>query len=163
MATEKDTAPKTAEAAQTSAKATVHAAADAVKSNTASAKETTKVAAEKATEVAKTATVTSARAVEEGAERSRKAVDATVQASSVVGDGMQAIMREWTGYAQGALQRQVQGVNDLMKVRSVPDMLKLQADRLRQEMEILMDVSVKVSEAAARVTTQAYGKFDRAA
>jgi hypothetical protein len=109
----------------------------------------------------------SARASEDMAQRTQQTLDAMVQTGSVLGDGMQAIAREWADYAQGAMQRQLDSVNELMRARNVQDVLGLQADRLRKEMELLLGTSAKVSERAARVTSEAYvrlhDKADRAA
>lgn len=109
----------------------------------------------------------SARASEDMAQRTQQTLDAMVQTGSVLGDGMQAIAREWADYAQGAMQRQLDAVNELMRARNVQDVLGLQADRLRKEMELLLGTSAKVSERAARATSEAYGRLhdrdDRAA
>ncbi|WP_207476250.1 phasin family protein [Arenibaculum pallidiluteum] len=101
----------------------------------------------------------SARVSEEAAQRTQQTVDALLQTSSVVGEGMQAIMREWVNYAQGAMQRQADAVNEILKVRSVQDLLAIQTERVRREMEQLLDTSTRISEQAAKASSEAYGKL----
>lgn len=96
-----------------------------------------------------------ARASEDMANRTSQTFDVIMQCGTVMADGWQSIMKEWMDYAQGAVQRNMDGVNDIMRARSVQDVLTKQNDRVREELELLLNSSARVSEASARVAGDA--------
>ena len=53
-----------------------------------------------------------------------------MQAGGVLASGFQSILREWADYAQSAVQRNVDGVNSLMRARTVQDLASAQSDLL---------------------------------
>lgn len=102
---------------------------------------------------------------EKAASRSSEAIGAMVQCGSVLADGWQAILREWMSYTQVAMQRNAEGVGEMMRCRSVDDFVTSRDKLLREELELWMNNSVRVSELAARASSDAmrhlHGRVDR--
>ena len=82
-------------------------------------------------------------------------LDVLMQAGGVLAGGFQSILREWTDYAQSAAQRNVEGVNSLMRARTVQDLASAQSNLLTSEIQLLLDSSVRISEATARLARDA--------
>lgn len=93
----------------------------------------------------------SARTSEEMANQASQNLDVMMQCGSILADGYQKIWREWMNYAQQALQRNMDGLNNMMRSRSLPDLVQAQSELLREEMEMFFDSSIKISELSARV------------
>lgn len=98
---------------------------------------------------------TPARATGEVADRTSRGLDVMIRCGSAVTDGWQSIVREWLAYGQGAFQRNMDGVNEMMRARTFEDFVSAQNERLRAEMELLLDSSARVSEITARIATDA--------
>jgi hypothetical protein len=82
-------------------------------------------------------------------------LDVLRQAGGVLAGGFQSLLREWTDYAQRAAQRNVEGVNSLMRARTLHDLASAQSDLLASEIHLLLDSSVKISEATAHLARDA--------
>lgn len=96
----------------------------------------------------------------EVAQRARENMDVMVQCGSVLMDGAQSIWREWLGFAQEAMARNAEGVNAMMRCRSVQDLYAAQSDMMRDEMEMLLNRSAKVSELSAQVANDAMHRLN---
>lgn len=96
-----------------------------------------------------------AKASEEVTKRTQQNLEVMMQASSVLADGFQSVMREWVNYTQSAMQRNIDGVNSIMRARSVQDLLAAQSDLVNAEVELLLNSSIKISEVTARVANDA--------
>jgi len=82
-------------------------------------------------------------------------LDVVMQAGGVLAGGFQSILREWTDYAQSAVQRNVDGVNSMMRARTVQDLASAQSDLLTSEIQLLLNSSARISEATARLARDA--------
>jgi hypothetical protein len=82
-------------------------------------------------------------------------LDVMMQAGGVLAGGFQSIMREWTDYAQSAVQRNVDGVNSMMRARTVQDLASTQSDLLNSEIQLLLGSSVRIFKATARLARDA--------
>ncbi len=91
----------------------------------------------------------------EVAQKAQENMDVMVQCGTVLMDGMQAIWREWLGLAQEAVARNVDGVNAMMRSRSVQDFYTAQSDMVKDEMELLLNRSVAISELSAKTANDA--------
>ena len=99
---------------------------------------------------------------QEVARRAQQNLEVLMQAGGVLASGFQSILREWADYAQSAVQRNVDGVNSLMRARTVQDLASAQSDLLASELRLLLDSSVRISEATARLARDvAQGINDR--
>ena len=74
-----------------------------------------------------------------------------MQVGGVLAGGFQSILREWADYAQTAARRNVDGVNSLMRARTPQDLASAQSDLLVSEIQLLLDSSIKISEATAHL------------
>jgi len=92
---------------------------------------------------------------QEVARHAQQNLEVLMQAGGVLASGFQSILREWADYAQSAVQRNVDGVNSLMRARTVQDLASAQSDLLASELRLLLDSSVRISEATARLARDA--------
>ncbi|MDQ2102635.1 phasin family protein [Azospirillum isscasi] len=102
----------------------------------------------------------SAEAQGEVAQQTRENMDVMAQCGSVLMEGMQSIMREWLGFAQEAMARNAEGVNAMMRSRSVQDFYAAQSSMVKDEVELLLNRSVKVSELSAKTANDAVRRLN---
>ncbi len=95
---------------------------------------------------------------DELARMSSQNVQAVMQASTVVVQGLQEISREWFGLAQDRFTKNLDGLNELARCRSVPDFVAVQSSLVRDNLQQMLDngrhiaqISVRVADDAARV------------
>lgn len=96
----------------------------------------------------------------EVASQTRETMDIMVQCSGVLADGLQNALREWMGLAQEVASRNAEGVNALMRSRSVPDFYAAQSRMLKDNMQLVLSRSVKISELSASTANTAIGKLN---
>jgi hypothetical protein len=72
-------------------------------------------------------------------------------------------MREWVSYTQTAFQRSIDGINSMMRARSVQDLVTAQSDLLQEEMQLLLNSSGKISEVAAQAANNAAKRINERA
>ena len=82
-------------------------------------------------------------------------LDVLMQVGGVLADGFQSIVRELADYAQSAARRNVDGVNSLLRARTLQDLASAQSDLLVSEIQILLDSSVRISEVTAGLARDA--------
>jgi hypothetical protein len=92
---------------------------------------------------------------QEVARHAQQNLEVLMQAGGVLASGFQSILREWADYAQSAVQRNIDGVNSLMRARTVQDLASAQSDLLASELRLLLDSSVRISEATAHLARDA--------
>src|SRR3954464_9713395 len=78
-------------------------------------------------------------------------LDVLIQVGGVLAGGFQSILREWTDYAQSAVQGNIDGLNSLMRARTPQDLASAQSNLLASELHLLLDRSARISEATARL------------
>ena len=105
----------------------------------------------------------SAEAQGEVAQQARENMDVMSQCGSVLMDGMQSIMREWLGFAQEAMARNVEGINAMMRSRSAQDFYAAQSSMVKDEVELLLNRSVKISELSAKTANDAVQRLNERA
>ena len=89
-------------------------------------------------------------------------LDVLMQVAGVLAGGFPSILREWTDYAQSAMQGNIDGLNHLMRARTVQDLASAQSTLLASELHLLLDRSARISEATARLARDAaQGLSDR--
>ena len=96
----------------------------------------------------------------EVASQTRETMDVIVQCGSVLADGWQNAWREWMGLAQEVASRNAEGVNALMRSRTVPDFYAAQSRMLKDNMQMVLSRSVKISEMSASTANTAMGKLN---
>jgi hypothetical protein len=94
-------------------------------------------------------------ASQEVARHAEQNLDVLMQAGGVLAGGFQSIMQEWTDYTQKAVRRNIDGVSSIMRARTVQDLASAQSDLLTSELHLLLDSSIRISEATARLAGDA--------
>ena len=92
---------------------------------------------------------------EELARRSSQNIQAVSQASSVLIKGAQEVSREWFGFAQERVQKNMDGLNRLLGCRSVQDFVATQSDLARDNLQQAIDTNKRVAEVSVRVAEEA--------
>ena len=82
-------------------------------------------------------------------------LDVLMRVGGVLTDGFQSILREWADYAQTAARRNVDGVNSLLRARTLQDLASVQSDLLALQLQLLLDSSVRISEVTAGLARDA--------
>ena len=96
----------------------------------------------------------------EVASQTRETMDVMVQCGSVLADGWQNAWREWMGLAQEVASRNAEGMNALMRSRTVPDFYATQSRMLKDNMQLVLSRGVKISELSANTASTAIGKLN---
>ena len=65
--------------------------------------------------------------------------------------GFQAVMTEWADYTRNAVQCNIDGVNSILRARTLEELMAAQSNLLNAEVQLMLTSSVKISEATARV------------
>ncbi len=87
-------------------------------------------------------------------------LDVMLQVGSVIAQGYQSILSEWSSFAQNAAKRQTDALNDLMQSRNSRDLMSIQSDLLKDGIQHLLSHSAKVSELSAQYAHQAVEKLN---
>ncbi len=139
-----------------------HAAEDAGRSarhNAESVINTTQRISHAAAGQAEHAMSLTSKASSELASQTRQTLDVMRQCGSVMAEGMQMIWRECMNVSQGAMQSRSKGIGLMMRARTLPDLYAAQNDFLKEEMEILLQGSAKISELSSRMAHEAADKL----
>jgi phasin family protein len=78
---------------------------------------------------------------------------------TVLASGMQTFWQEWIGCAQDVMQRNVDGMQNLMRSRSPGDFFAAQTELLRDEVQAMIDTGSRMSEVSARIASDAARAF----
>ena len=92
---------------------------------------------------------------EELARRSSQNVEAVTEASRVLAQGLQEVSREWIGLAQERLTKNLDGLDELARCRSLPDFVAVQSGLVRDNLQHMIDNSRRVAEVSVRVADEA--------
>ena len=90
-------------------------------------------------------------AAREVVSRTQQNLDVMLQAGSRLAGGFQAVLREWADYTRKAVQCNVDGVNSILRARTLQELMAAQSDLLNAEVQVMLTCSVRISEATARV------------
>jgi hypothetical protein len=82
-------------------------------------------------------------------------LDVLMRVGGVLAGGSQSILSEWADYAQSAMQCNIDGVNSLMRARTLQDLASAQSDLLALELRLLLNSGVRISEATTRFARDA--------
>ncbi len=87
--------------------------------------------------------------------RSSQNLEAVTQATAVLAQGAQEISREWFGLIQERLKKNMDGLNALTRCRSVQDVVAVQSDLARDNLQQAIDTSRRVAELSVQITGDA--------
>jgi phasin family protein len=93
------------------------------------------------------------------ARETAQGLEAAMKYGTVLASGMQTFWQEWIGCAQDVMQRNVDGMQNLMRSRSPGDFFAAQTELLRDEMQAIIDTGSRMSEVSARIASDAARAF----
>ncbi len=96
---------------------------------------------------------------EQAGEQSVGNFDAMLQSGKVFADAAQSISREWFDFARQRAEQNFEGMNALMRSRTPQDMMKAQADLLRDNLESMLQSGKQLAETSARIADEARRKM----
>jgi len=100
------------------------------------------------------------KASKELAGRTHQNLDAMIQTGIKLAEGFQLIMREWADYTRNAMQCNIDGMNSIMSARTPQDLMAAQRELLNAEVQVVLNSSVRISEAMLRVAKDAAQSID---
>ena len=101
----------------------------------------------------------SGRETEQTAQQSSQNIEAIAEASTVLAQGLQDISREWTSLAQNRFKRNLDGLNELLRCRTLPDLVAVQSGLLRENLESMLNNSRRIAEMSVQVASEAARKI----
>lgn len=93
------------------------------------------------------------------ARETTQGLEAAVKYGTVLASGMQTFWQECIGCAQNVVQRNVDGMQNMMRSRSPGDFFAAQSDLLRDEVQAMIDSGSRLSEVSARIASDAARAF----
>jgi hypothetical protein len=88
-----------------------------------------------------------------------QALEAAMKYGTVLASGMQSLWQEWIGCAQDVIQRNVDGMHNLMRSSSPGDFFGAQSELLRDKVRAIIDTGSRMSEVSARIASDAARAF----
>ena len=101
----------------------------------------------------------SGRQAEETAQQSSRNIQAIAECNAVLAQGFQDISRECVSLAQDRLQKNLDGLNALLRCRSLQDLIAVQSGLVRENLELTVDNSRQIAEMSVRVANEAARKI----
>ena len=99
------------------------------------------------------------RQTDETAQQSSQNIEALAEASTVLAQGAQEISREWLSLAQNRFKQNLDGFNELLRCRSLPDLIAVQSSLMRDNLEQILSNSRRIAELSVKVADQAAQKI----
>jgi hypothetical protein len=80
---------------------------------------------------------------------------ALAETGTVLARGMQEVSREWLSLSQHGLQKNIEGLTQLARCRSMQDFVAVQSELLRNNWHYMIDVSRQIAERSIEVANEA--------
>jgi hypothetical protein len=87
---------------------------------------------------------------------SESAAEPTLNSGSALADGAQEITAAWTRYAEEVMRHTSEASEALLRVRTFTELLEVQANLLRNNMQAFMDQSARIASAANRMAMRPF-------
>lgn len=94
--------------------------------------------------------------VRQAADASTAAASGMARSSSGMADCAQEITAAWARYAEEVMRHTSEASRALLRSRTVSEILEIQAQLLRDNMQAFLDQSLKVAEAASRMASRPF-------
>jgi phasin family protein len=92
---------------------------------------------------------------EELARRSSQNIEAVAEASTVLVRGLQEVSQQWFGFFQDRTTKNIDAMNRIAQCRSVQDLMALQSDLVRDNLQQAIETARRVGELSTRVAGEA--------
>jgi len=96
-------------------------------------------------------------AAKEVVDRTQQNLGVTVQTGIRLAGGFQAVLREWAAYTRNAVQCNIDGVDSIMRARTLEEVMAAQGNLLNAEVQLMLTSSVSIAETTARAAKDAAG------
>ena len=87
--------------------------------------------------------------------RTQQNLGVMMQTGIKLASGYQSIMREWADYTRNAVQCNVDGINSIMRARTLQELMAAQSDLLNAKVQVMLSSRARIAEATARVAKDA--------
>jgi hypothetical protein len=87
---------------------------------------------------------------------STAAAEGTVRSGSALTEGAREITAAWARYAEDVVRHTSEASQALLRARNLAEMLEVQTDLLRNDMQAFLEQSARISEAASRMATRPF-------
>jgi hypothetical protein len=84
---------------------------------------------------------------------------ALAETGTVLARGMQDVSREWLTLSQQGLQKNIEGLTQLVRCRSMQDFVAVQSELMRNNWHFMIDVSRQIAERSIEVANEATQKI----
>jgi hypothetical protein len=98
---------------------------------------------------------------EELARRSSQNIEAVSEASTILARGVQDASRDWFGLVQDRWDKNLDGMNEFVRCRSVQEVFAVQSDLMRDTLEQAITTSRRIAQMSMRVADEATRRTDR--
>jgi hypothetical protein len=87
---------------------------------------------------------------------STAAAERAVRSSSALTEGAREITAAWSSYAEDVMRHTSEASQALLRARNFTEMLEIQANLLRNNMQAFLEQSARIAEAASRMATRPF-------
>ena len=84
---------------------------------------------------------------------------ALLETSAVLTRGMQDVSHEWLSLSQHGLQKNIEGLTQLARCRSMQDLVAVQSELMRNNWHYMIDVSRQIAERSIEIANEATQKI----
>lgn len=97
--------------------------------------------------------------VQAATERSTRNVEAIADSGSVIAKGVEDIAREWFGFARGRIEHNLARFGEFSRCRSPQEVAAVHSEMMRDNLEVLLQISRRVAEISVRVAEDAMDRM----
>jgi hypothetical protein len=101
------------------------------------------------------------RAARDVAHRASDNLDAVIQVVTTAASGYQSVVTELVDQGQQAFQRNVDVINQTLRVRNATDLLNIQTRYLHDSLGAVLNTSARISQISAKTAGAAAGKLQQ--
>jgi hypothetical protein len=92
--------------------------------------------------------------IQQATKASAAAASGTLRSGSAMASDAQEITAAWSRYAEEVMRNTSEASQALLRARTFPEMLEVQAKLLRDSMQSFLDQSAKIAQTASRMATR---------
>ena len=99
---------------------------------------------------------------QEASDQSSRNLESIVQSGTILAGGFQSISREWLDFARKSLQQNLHRVDTLTNCRSPQEMLAVQSDMIRDNLEDFVQSTRRIAEISMQTADEAVRRMSDA-
>ncbi|MEF2554588.1 phasin family protein, partial [Aurantimonas sp. A2-1-M11] len=100
------------------------------------------------------------RQTQESTQQARQNMQVMTQSGAVLASGYQDVSREWLAMSQALFQKNLDGLNAMMRCRSLPELIATQSSLVRDNMELTIENSRRIAKLSVGVADKAGRSFE---